>query len=629
MARTTAKADDSKPASKRKDDGAEAEATKKKPRQQDGTRETIESIVVAFVLAFLFRAFEAEMFVIPTGSMAPTLFGRHKDADCEACGYHFQFGASDEIDDESGGFNPMRRIDSAICPNCRFENEVRDLPAHNGDRIMVNKWPYEIGEPQRWDVPVFKYPEKPMTNYIKRLVGLPSETIHIKRGDLYLIGPDGAASILRKSPNKQKLLQIPVYDNDHPETPLHQRGWPKRWAPVEKLGAEDAARRTALELGPVAGWTESSTGWQEEPEQHAFRLDAGNATDDLKWVRYRHIIPGRDDWEAASEGAMHASDPEIMFSETESLRPRAQLVSDFCGYNTYRGGHGNVEDDPFWTTDLTVSATVEVLSVDSNASVVFELNDGLRQFRCHLDPANGNARITARLWYSGTESEEVAIAEASTSFSGTGTRHVRFANVDDRLCLWIDDGLVELGEKASYTTDESHLISATDADLTPVGIAARGAAIRVSELLIERDIYYRANQINEDGLDTSEHPDPSQLRRNLHNPAKWNEIYNSQPKSRREATFTLGEDEFLMLGDNSPRSADSRIWSNLRGAAHRHAVPRSALVGKAFWIYWPHGIPFLGEDGHGYPLTYHDEDKKYPSFRVPFYPNFWRMKRIR
>ncbi|MFN0195690.1 MAG: signal peptidase I, partial [Planctomycetaceae bacterium] len=39
----------------------------------EGIRETIESVVVAFILAFLFRAFEAEAFVIPTGSMAPPL----------------------------------------------------------------------------------------------------------------------------------------------------------------------------------------------------------------------------------------------------------------------------------------------------------------------------------------------------------------------------------------------------------------------------------------------------------------------------------------------------------------------------------------------------------------------------
>ena len=48
---------------------------------KDSFRETIESIAIAFVRAFLFRTFEAEAFVIPTGSMAPTLQGRHKDVD--------------------------------------------------------------------------------------------------------------------------------------------------------------------------------------------------------------------------------------------------------------------------------------------------------------------------------------------------------------------------------------------------------------------------------------------------------------------------------------------------------------------------------------------------------------------
>jgi len=50
-------------------------------------RETVESLVVAFVLAFLFRTFEAEAFVIPTGSMSPSLQGQHKDVECTHCGY--------------------------------------------------------------------------------------------------------------------------------------------------------------------------------------------------------------------------------------------------------------------------------------------------------------------------------------------------------------------------------------------------------------------------------------------------------------------------------------------------------------------------------------------------------------
>ena len=57
-------------------------------------RETVESLVIAFTLALLFRAFEAEAFVIPTGSMAPTLMGRHKDLDCSECEFNFQAGAS-------------------------------------------------------------------------------------------------------------------------------------------------------------------------------------------------------------------------------------------------------------------------------------------------------------------------------------------------------------------------------------------------------------------------------------------------------------------------------------------------------------------------------------------------------
>jgi hypothetical protein len=50
-----------------------------------GWRETVESIAMAVILALLFRGFVAEAFVIPTGSMAPTLQGRHKDVQCPKC----------------------------------------------------------------------------------------------------------------------------------------------------------------------------------------------------------------------------------------------------------------------------------------------------------------------------------------------------------------------------------------------------------------------------------------------------------------------------------------------------------------------------------------------------------------
>src|SRR3954449_9803055 len=60
------------------------------PQQQEGSvKETVESILIAFILAFVFRAFVVEAFVIPTGSMAPTLLGAHMRFTCKECGYTF------------------------------------------------------------------------------------------------------------------------------------------------------------------------------------------------------------------------------------------------------------------------------------------------------------------------------------------------------------------------------------------------------------------------------------------------------------------------------------------------------------------------------------------------------------
>lgn len=115
-------------------------------RHADWWRETIESIVVALILAFLFRTFEAEAFVIPTGSMAPTLLGRHKDVDCEQCGYKITIGASEEVDNY-GYLLQNNRIESTLCPNCRYpvpREHVFNSPAFTGDRILVNKFPYEF-----------------------------------------------------------------------------------------------------------------------------------------------------------------------------------------------------------------------------------------------------------------------------------------------------------------------------------------------------------------------------------------------------------------------------------------------------------------------------------------------------
>ena len=611
---------------------AAPDASLKKPKRQDGAREICESFVVAFVLAFLFRAFEAEAFVIPTGSMAPTLFGRHKEATCEMCRFEFAFGASDEVEDDLGTFDPDRRIRSALCPNCRFENPVQELPAFKGDRIIVNKFPYEFREPERWDVPVFKYPEKPMTNYIKRMVGLPNETIVIKRGDVYRKEADRSLTVLRKEPRKQKGLQVPVYDNNHQESKLHQLGWPRRWSAVDRLAvaAVAAAPVGKLEIGPVAGWTEATNSWDVEDATHSFLLTAERAkAADIQWLRYRHIVPSQDDWSMADNRPRN----QAFFFLPEQSGPRPQIVTDFCGYNSYTGGNGNLVSDCYWVGDLTLSGKVEVQSLGETSELVFELNEGVRCYRVRFDLKTGRAKLISVVRLNPAKEDEDVLAEAASSLIGTGTHAIRFANVDDRLCFWVDDVLLDFGAKAEYRVDEATQPGPREDDLIPVGIAARGAAVRVSNLLIERDLYYRSSQLGSRNPEQhhysgeDEHPDEFALRRVLKNPADWSSTYFARAQ---DALFELGPDEFLMLGDNSPRSQDSRVWPNNRGAEHRYAVPRSALVGRAFFVYWPHGVPFLN-DGQGYAVTHlkaRQGTDKYPDLRMPFYPNVPRMRRI-
>lgn len=594
------------------------------PHHHQGViRETLESIAFAFVLALLFRPFIAEAFVIPTGSMAPTLYGRNKDVVCPGCGHSYAIGASDELDDESGAYLiPSRRIDQSMCPNCRHMHSVESLPVFKGDRILVNKAAYQFQSPQRWDVIVFRYPEDTQKNYIKRLVGLPGETIRVERGDVFArSGESTEFEILRKQdPNKQKVLQQVVYDDRHPPRELIEHGWPEAWQPV---GTENA--------------------WKHDPQSRRFEVAA---TDVSQFVRYSHLAPPMADWSAAAEG------------KAATTNPRPQLVSDFCGYNAYTGGRSSgLDDDRFWVGDLTLSCSVNIASVSGpDANFMLELNEGVRRYRCRIDVTTGMATLTRNddLAADPATAPEIELAKAQTSVKGKGTYTLRFANVDDRLCLWVNEswlnpGPVPFGSGSEYDAPSNR--RPQEADLNPAGFAAQGLAATVTDLLVERDIYYRAESVGNDAGMFSSHKyevdESLDLREALYDPQAWGDIYENY--ANKAEFHQLGSDEFFVMGDNSPRSQDSRLWPNqVRHAPNRHAVGGQALIGKAFFIYWPHGVPFLN-GGRGIKLIGHrtvpreinnqfereameqerEEAWSYSEYSVPFYPQWWRWKRIR
>jgi len=63
-------------------------------------------------------------------------------------------------------------------------------------RLLVNKLVYKIHEPERGDVIVFHPPDRMRDSYIKRIIGLPGESVSIEDGEVHIHKPDGSVLVL-------------------------------------------------------------------------------------------------------------------------------------------------------------------------------------------------------------------------------------------------------------------------------------------------------------------------------------------------------------------------------------------------------------------------------------------------
>lgn len=514
-------------------------------------RETVESVVIAFILAFLFRTFEAEAFVIPTGSMAPTLMGRHKDVVCPHCGYEYRAGASQEVDD-AGREIPGNHLAEATCPMCRSTIEVgpgHDHPSYSGDRIIVSKFAYDVSDPERWDVIVFKYPEDAKQNYIKRLIGMPNELFKILSGDIYT-APIGSNEFeierKGKKPEKLRAMLQAVYYNDYVADELVKAKVPARWQ----------------------SWTAANQPepWAAGDNGRTFEIDGKSP--ERAWLRYQHLLPTAAIWNAVQNNRPFAP-------------PQPSLIQDYYAYNAGRfsGGVGP-RDRAEWVGDLALTFDLDVKS--SQGTVVLELIKGGRQFRCTIDLGTGQAKLSI-------DGLASYAPTAQTSIKGAGSYEVSFANVDQQMLLWVDGDVVSFDVPTTYSgLQNDKPVTAPPApgseiatDLSPAGIAAEGgAAIKVSHLRIDRDVFY-----------VSQSPPGAPQHQQM------NDV---------ESAIKLGDREYFMLGDNSPQSKDSRYW---------HSVDRSLLIGKALFIYWPHSW----------------DEIEIGSVKIPFpyFPNFGDMGFVR
>jgi signal peptidase I len=220
------------------------------------TRQTAELIVVLCLGVLLFRTFSAEAYVVPTGSMAPTLLGHHREMTCPNCGSLFVIG----IDDEG-------KQGRAVCPNCG-KTDMDRAPAVecNGDRVLVQKFLYEFRPPRRWEVSVFHFPPEPTQAYVKRVVGLPGESVQIEGGNVLIDG-----QIARKSLQELRAMRILVHDSryvplDSDRFPrwFYLRGWP---------------------------WRRLGSGWQQTGAGFVHTAPPAAPSDPEDWLVYRHWDP--------------------------------------------------------------------------------------------------------------------------------------------------------------------------------------------------------------------------------------------------------------------------------------------------------------------------------------------------
>jgi signal peptidase I len=110
-------------------------------------------------------------------SMSPALEGPRLMFRCEACRSEFGVGLDQLIDE-----------DRAVCPHCHQIAARRKDANVRGDRLLVDRTAFLLRQPRRWEVVVFRSPTDAQKMFVKRIAGLPGETVSLREDGVWING---------------------------------------------------------------------------------------------------------------------------------------------------------------------------------------------------------------------------------------------------------------------------------------------------------------------------------------------------------------------------------------------------------------------------------------------------------
>lgn len=506
-------------------------AAKPRDSAKEPAVQQIASFVGFFIYLLVLKSFFLPLFVIPTGSMAETLYGAHAIHTCPNCGFEYPIGISPP---------PHREIPIIRCPNCGWQ-EFTDSPtllpryrspilridgsidsplhARGGDRIMVHGWAYDLGgryAPRRWDVVVFKVPSDLTTNYIKRLIGMPGEQIEIIDGDIWVAPPGGEPAIANKPPEVQEALWFSFYNHDFPPAGSSQdRRYHPRW----------------ITVGNSGGWQGLDT-----------RFPSFNG-------------------EPGEEG-------RIMFVTEAGATMNPGLITDVYGYDrpAARDNRGNLRPvEPHIVSDVRLSCRVNFDS-DASPETFVELST-TKNGDSFFGRIYANGRLT--LEHVGKRGVRESWGEARLEHPG---RPLVFAlaSVDYTVSLQVDGKVTLQSTPEQYHVDAEQARAHSETAMSPqLLITAGGGPVHLAHLLIERDVYYTSDLgTGTAGYGTQRHPITL-------GPNDYFMLGDNSPYSQDSRySFVSSPDEPLLASYVNPDY-------------QRGTVPGDQLIGPAFLVYWP------------------------------------------